>query len=129
MPRYYRRAAGLVAVLAMSLSFAEAVWASTCMPSGGMELASMVMVGEGSSEETPRGSHCADPKGAPGGHDGTSCPFDSSGAARTCAGVVSLPSVSAALGLGSTSGEPPVFPVRTRVSLLIEGSLFRPPRA
>lgn len=126
MPRSYRRLAGLLAFLALTLSFTEAVWASTCA----MPLSSVEMAMEGSSEDAPRAMHCdghGDDSGDP--HDDASCPFDSAGAAQTCAGVASIPSTSATLAAGSTSGASAVFPVETRIRLLFEASLFRPPRA
>lgn len=127
MASRYRRVFGLLAILALTFSFGESVWASTCaVPVEGMEMA----MEAGATEEGSRGIPCAGHgDDSEDRHEGAPCPFDSPGAVQTCVGVVSLPSRSAALPTVTIDHVPTTHTIDTRIALLLEASLFRPPRA
>jgi len=127
--RRVRSIAGFVALLALTVSFSEAVWASTCLPGMGMDDSAAV---SGASalepvQHTPTG---ADDRDEPqGGDDHRPCPFASPLAAQACAGVSSMPAP-------STESSTPVaevaeigFTVAALHELLLDVALFRPPRA
>jgi hypothetical protein len=116
-------------LLALTFSFSEAVWASTCLP--GMPMADSAPMPEGAtpepSESIPMGMHGEhDPRG---GDDNPPCPFDSPLAAQACAGVSSMPAAwpdpSAPAAELASDG----FTVAALHDLLLEIALFRPPRA
>lgn len=128
MTRRTRCIAGLCALLALTFSFAESVWASTCaMPMAG----GMAEIHE-TATEIPSGTHCAAHRGYETEHDAPGdrpCPFSSGVAAQACAGVVSLPASSAALPAVASEAVDAPFTLEERPDLLLEAFLFRPPRA
>lgn len=128
MTRRARSIAGLCTLLALTFSLAESVWASTCaMPMTG----SLVEVHE-ASEEMPSDVHCATHHDHDGERDGPSdapCPFSSGLAAQACAGVTSLPATTTVLPSTASRAVNGLFVIEARPGLLLETSLFRPPRA
>lgn len=128
MTRRVRSIAGLCAFLALTFSFAESVWASTCA----MPVAEGMAEMQDSAAENPSDSHCATHEGHRGERDGSDdppCPFSSGVAAQACAGVVSLPAINAALPAPASEAVAGLFMVEAHPGLLLETSLFRPPRA
>lgn len=128
MTRRARSFAGLCAFLALTFSFGESVWASTCaMP---MAVASAEVHDAGG--EAPSDSHCATHERPDGEHDGPDdepCPFESGVAAQACAGVASLPAVNVALPAPASEAMAGPVMIAAHPGLLLETSLFRPPRA
>lgn len=128
MTRRMRFVSGLCALLALTFSFAESVWASTC----GMPMASGMAEAHESVPDVPSGEHCAAHQARDTEPDGPAdrpCPFDSGFAPQACAGVVSLPATTAvlpALGPETAGG---IFTLEVRPEILFGASLFRPPRA
>lgn len=129
MNRRVRSVAGLLALLAFTFSFSETVWASTCIP--GMRMDDSTLMSEGAApepvEHSPTGM---DERGdSPGGDNERPCPFTSALAAQACAGLSSMPApttepsapAAEVVSVGST--------VATLPELLLEITLFRPPRA
>jgi len=150
MTRRTRFIAGILALVAMTFSFAETVLASTCAPMtapGGSEMAAMMagdaaafghaaMPMEAPASATERGA-------APSGtgcmiarHDGRDdergdeghCPF---GAAVTqgCSAFASLPARSARSQAPPSEAAPEVPSAHSRTDLLLAHALFHPPRA
>jgi hypothetical protein len=129
MVRRVRFLAGIVASLAMTASFTQAVWASMCAPA--MQMPASVAT---APEEAPMERHCG--HDAPGGgtqddakDDSGHCPFDSPAAAQSCAGVASLPAPVLILSAGSFQGVVSTFRADHQRDLLLQKTLFRPPRA
>lgn len=129
MDRRLRTVAGLLGLVALTASLAEAVLASTC--------ATMDMAGEGATvmsteahgaPGTETGPAACVQAPAPVGDD-RSCPFESPLAAQVCLGVVSLPASSAPLPRLGSEGPVPDRTVVSLAGLLHDGALFRPPRA
>lgn len=128
MTRSTRRAAGILALLALAFSFGESVWASTCAAMSPMARAAEV--GRMSSG-APEGIHCPGFQGgdsAPAEQEGP-CPFSSAVAAQLCSGLASLPARDLSLPAGSSEGAAELITVDVRSDLLLAASLFRPPRA
>lgn len=122
MNRRIRSVAGLLALLGLTVSFSEAVWASTCLP--GMSMGdSVVMPGA----STPLGMH--EERDSRGGDDDRPCPFSSPLAAQTCAGVSSMPAPSIEPSAPAAEVDSVGFTVAALHELLLEIALFRPPRA
>ena len=130
MTRSVRGVAGLLSLVAMSVSMTEGLWAATCAP---MEMGSAAMaadapttalhspaemgMGDGRQDHAPAGAEHRPP-----------CPFTASASFGGCVSVAtiapSLPTI-------------PIPPQATQLvtataashDLLLEASLFRPPRA
>ncbi|MEX2472798.1 MAG: hypothetical protein WEA34_11490 [Gemmatimonadota bacterium] len=129
MNRRIRSVAGLLALLALTFSFSEAVWASTCLP--GMAMADSAVVLEGATPESvesiPMGMH--DERDLRSRDDDRPCPFSSPLAAQDCAGVSSMPAPSTEPSTPAAEVTSVGFTVPTLRELLLEIVLFRPPRA
>ncbi|MBT8334987.1 MAG: hypothetical protein KJO11_00185 [Gemmatimonadetes bacterium] len=129
MNRRIRPVAGLLALLAFTFSFSEAVWASTCLP--GMRMAEVVVMSEGAASEsiesTPISTH--DERDSRGGDNPRPCPFNSPLAAQACAGIASMPAPSTEPSTPAAEMSSAGFTVAAPHELLLEIALFRPPRA
>lgn len=82
--------------------------------------------------EVPSDRHCATHQGHDTKHDGSDdlpCPFASGLAAQACAGVASLPATTSVLPAAASEAVEGVFMIESHPGLLLETSLFRPPRA
>ena len=116
-------------MLALTFSFSEAVWASTCLP--GMPMADAVVMPDGATvesvESTPDGMH--DERDPRSEDNPRPCPFDSPLAAQACAGVSSMPAPSNEPSTPAAEGVSVGFTVAALHELLLEIVLFRPPRA
>lgn len=110
--RRVRSIAGLGALLALTFSFSETVWASTCPPDMRMDAARMDDRGDSHSGDNER-----------------PCPFTSPLAAQACAGVSSMPARSTEPAAPEAEIASVGFTVAALRGLLREGPLFRPPRA
>lgn len=126
MRRRTRLVAGIFAMVAMTLSFAETAWASTCGP---ME---MGVVSPATADQVPAHDcllgalHEGEREGS--GDDERPCPFSPVGA-QMCAGVASLPA-HAVHGLApSPESVSAVHFELEQHDLLLEEALFHPPRA
>lgn len=132
MVRRVRFLAGIVASLAMTASFSQAVWASMCAP--GMPMSASAAT---ASEEAPEERHCGHAApgggehgaGADAGENAGHCPFDSPVAAQSCVGVASLPAPVLILSAGSSRGVVSSFQIDDQRDLLLQKTLFHPPRA
>lgn len=129
MTRRTRFIAGIFAFLALTFSFSESVWASTCAPSMEMGASAEVASGEPADasqcmperqDEREHGEH---------GEESRDCPFGSPAAVQTCSGVASLPAQASTFFSPSFEGAASVFTLETQGDLLLESALFRPPRA
>jgi len=153
MNRRVRSVAGLLGLLALSASFAEAVLASTCATSAMMpdpaHSAAMAVDGQHGSPTAAVGAaerrsaesmalrvsaNESDPATSERDvsartSDEHRCPFESPLAAQACLGVVSLPARSAPLPVHRSYGPMRELAVAVRAGLLPDGALFRPPRA
>lgn len=128
MNRRTRSVAGLCALLALSFSLAESVWASTCAMPAAEGMADI----QQTASEFPTGAQCDTHRSADSerrGPDDEPCPFGSPLGAQSCAGVVSLPTAGAVLPALASEAVDGLFTLDVRPSLLLEASLFRPPRA
>ena len=135
MARRTRFIPGLIALLAMTFSLVEGVWASTCAPGMEMERAEMAGAMASADEAMPdmpadhdcipgheHGEHQGDEHGAP-------CPFGPAGMLQGCAAAASLPAVNDEMTLPSPEG-PALSPtVETSPHLLWVASIFHPPKA
>ena len=119
--RRVRSIVGLGALLALTLSFSEAVWASTCLP--GMRMGAAPESVEHTPTEVDDGG---DPHS---GDNERPCPFTSPLAAQACAGVSSMPAQSTEPAAPEAEIASVGFTVTALHGLLREGALFRPPRA
>jgi len=129
MTRRTRFIAGIFACVALTLSFAESVWASTC---GTPEM--MVEVEGGATPDAPAPGEPSCPGHWPGERDRDTdregpCPFSSPLAAQACAGFTSIPAGHASLPDVSFEGVTETFALDPDTGLLLQGTLFRPPRA
>ena len=126
MRRRTRWIAGLFAFVAMTLSVAETVWASTCAPMADMREPAA------SAQNAPT-EHSGMPgmPGEPGteGGEEAECPFSPATTAQGCSGAASLP----AQAIGALAPAPEriagVRTATTRQDPLLETALFHPPRA
>jgi hypothetical protein len=131
-PRF-RFLAALFALVALSLSLAEGVWASTCAPGMGMDSAAMASMDVASHEvDCPAatiGSH-TDRSGTDRNQtDVPHCPFVPAWVAGSCAVAASLPAGSfASLSPSAEGALLAVAPDDARDILLVS-AFFRPPRA
>jgi hypothetical protein len=127
--RRTRRAAALVALLSLTFSFSEGVWASTCLPGMRMDDSEMMSgtVGPESVATTPAGM--AEERTPRGKDTHRSCPFTSALAAQACAGVSSMPARSTESATPVTEGPDIGSAVAAPRGLLLDVALFRPPRA
>lgn len=118
--------AGMFAFVAMTFSFAETAWASTCAP---MEVG---LVSSATAEQVPA-HDCMlgalhEGEGESSDEDERPCPFSPVGA-QMCAGVASLPA-HAAHGLApSPECASAVDSELEQHDLLLKEALFHPPRA
>lgn len=133
MNRRTRFVAGILAFLALTFSFAESVWASTCIPGMQMDTSATMVAGE-----TPEAMDCmsdcmSDQRQEREGDDRSegerNCPFGSPIAAQACAGIVLLPTRTSDLLAPSFEGAGSVFTLEAYHDLLLDSMLFRPPRA
>lgn len=131
MDRRLRTTAGILALLSLTLSVAESVWASTCEP--GMRMESPAAVVPSSGEHAPGRPHVGTAhddidEGRHASDDGRPCPFGSPAAAQACAGVASLPARAMTPFASWFQGAAGVFSLETQNDLLLESALFHPPR-
>lgn len=123
MTRLTRIIAGIATLLALTFSFTESVWASTCVP---------VMTGDEVvvvAPEAPVGTHCAPGESHPSDRDDGERDCTSPVVTQACGGVVSLPSHSSLLFAPSSEGAGAMVAADSERDLLMERALFRPPRA
>lgn len=126
MIRRTRRVAGLLTLLALTFSLAESAWAATCavsMPAG--TRAEAIPEGPAGMQEA---SHDPD-RDCTRAPDEEPCPFSSPVAAQVCLGIASLPATEEPLPAAVSRGVTQVFVLPPRSDLLLESSVFRPPRA
>lgn len=126
MTRRTRRISGIFAALALTLSFAETVWASTCAPGMDMPSSAMAM-----GDESPIEHECM-----PGSaerrnesEDGRHCPFGPVATTQACAGLASLPANTLALDAPSPEGAARLVFDETQHDLFFGTPLFHPPRS
>lgn len=113
------------ALLAMTLSMAETVWAATCLP--GMD-SGMVAAAPDVTDPGQHAQHMPDmPHDQQGSDDDRPCPLDP-GAVQGCASGPSLPAHSAEAPAPRADGAVSVFSDRSRQDHLSSSALFRPPR-
>ena len=122
MTRLTRFFAGIFTLLALTFSFTASVWASTCVPVIGED--EVVVVGS----EAPVGTNCA--PGASHRCDrnerGRDCP--SPAVSQACGGGVALPSHSFPLFAPSSEEAGGIVAADSERALLLQSTLFRPPR-
>lgn len=125
MARRTRFIAGILASLALTFSFAESVWASTCAPGMEMDAPAEMACHEGAGESQM-------PERPGGGEDGEEpgdCPFGPHATVQSCVGALSLPAVATVLFAPSLEDAAGVFIPQTQSDLLLQSALYRPPRA
>lgn len=132
MTRRTRFIAGIFACVALTFSFAESVWASTCGMPG--------MTVEAEAEATSDAPVPGDPScpGHPGHRAGERdqdtdhedpCPFSSPLAAQACTGFISIAAGHGSLPDVSFEGAAESFALDPDTGLLLRAAVFRPPRA
>lgn len=129
MKRRIRFLAGILSLLALTFSFAEAVRASTCAPVTTM--AGDVMTISSGNVSGPDCHVFGEARhGEPDREEGERyCPFGSAMTAQSCTGAASMPAHSSALLAPSFEEAAAGFALEARRDLLLESTLFRPPRA
>ena len=119
-----RRIAAVFALVALTLSLAETVWASTCAP---MSASPAVAAQEaGHSGDCP-GSEHSEPSEQRGG-DEPHCPFAPVVTAG-CVAAASLPTSTSLAAPPAVEGEVAEPTAAAAADLLLGTALFRPPRA
>lgn len=119
MKRRARSIAGILALVALSLSLAESVLASTCPPMSEAEQTDMAgMMGGSPTDDAPDGDQS----------DDRHCPF-SGAVPQGCFAFASLPAGSDASPAPALEGHPEVISGAAHPDLLLARALFRPPRA
>ena len=129
MNRRRRTCAGFVAIVALTFSFAETVWASTCAPAMGTPAEAAF-----SSEHVPTDPDCMSHVPAGGtrhGDDdeGPQCPFGPTAAAEGCMASATLPGRPAQAPTLSPDASSAVLSAEGKHDLLLQTALFHPPRA
>jgi hypothetical protein len=131
----FRLVAALLALLSLSLTMAEGVWASTCMPGMGMGTTSATMGGAraaqagGMAMQTPSGAAEAHGSGRGSGSPETPhCPL--APAPGSCVALsISIPAQAPESLAPSPEGAPAVASPDDARHILLVSSFFRPPRA
>lgn len=127
MRRRTRLIAGFFALVAMTFSFAETAWASTCAPVMDMGASSSAAAEHVPAQDCMHGAlHSGE--GETGGQDEAPCPFTPA-AGQTCTGAATLPTHVMAAVAPSVEGASLLLIEATRHDLLLRNALFRPPRA
>lgn len=121
-----RTLAGIVALVALTFSVAETVWASMCGPAMGMADSAMVL-DQGSSTDH-HGVPDAPGEREPGGTE-SDCPFAPASLVQGCAASASLPAQVAGAPVPSPDAVASVFNDAMQQDLLLNTALFHPPRA
>lgn len=120
----YRTVGAVLTVLALTLSLAEAVWASTCAPMAMSPVAAAVEHAAQPQPDCPGQVHGQQNEDDPGSH----CPF-SPVVGHDCAAAASLPAhptLASMASLELTMREPAA---PQAIETLIGAAPFRPPRA
>lgn len=137
MNRRRRILAGSLALVAMSLSFAETVLASVCAPAAmaamdGTAIQAPVSAAmDGPADVDGAGMDCARMAGQDEGRRGApdpNCPL-SPAVGPGCTAVASLPGSSCEAALPPSHGVQRTIVDEARPDLLLSHALFRPPRA
>ena len=115
----------MFALVAMTFSFVETAWASTCAPVATESSPSA------DADQSP-GQDCLlgtlhDREGEPSDDDERHCPF-APAAAQACTGVASLPAQTVVGVAPSVQSATAVFAEPTQHGLHLGKALFRPPR-
>lgn len=119
--------AGIFALVAITFSFAETAWASTCAPATEMAAASSATAEDEPAPDCLHGAALSG-DGETGGQDERPCPFTPS-AGQTCTGVATLPAHVVDAFTPPVEGETVVFVEPAEHNTLLGNALFRPPRA
>lgn len=114
---------GLFALLAMTTSLAEAAWASMCVPAMDMEHATAMPAGDDCMSAASGDNSCDGPAGSE-----RPCPFGPAAAAQGCGAVPSLPAQALQAPSSSFANSGSAFSREVRREILLETSLFHPPR-
>lgn len=128
MTRRKRLIAGTFALVAMTLSLGETVWAATCGPED------MVMAASEGAPEAPAEPDCmpsmaCDGHQPDGGDDERSCPFGPAATLQGCAGAASLPAHVAEASASSPENAVRIFTEEMGRDLLSADTPFHPPRS
>lgn len=126
MRRRTRWIAGLFALLAMTFSLAETVWASMCAPMMDMQVSAAAAEAAPSEHEGMPGM--PDQPG-PASGDGTDCPFSPATTAQNCSAAASLPAHTIGGPASTLERVVGLKGATARQDLLLETALFHPPRA
>ena len=128
MRRRTRIFSGLIALVALTFSLAEGVWASTCAPDMDMSHAEMTMA---EPAEGATGHDClTDPQHdeSPAGEHTPQCPFGPATSTQACAAAASMPARILIIGPPSPEEAAQSQTVDTGPRLLRVISIFHPPK-
>lgn len=125
MRRRTRWIAGLFALVAMTFSLGETVWASTCAPMMDMQ-ASAVSAQDAPSEHDGMPGMPDQPGTERGDGD---CPFSPATATQNCSAAASLPAQGIVAPAPTPACVAGLRAATARQDLLLETALFHPPRA
>lgn len=125
--------AGLIALIALTFSLAESVWASTC--ASGMGVAGTAVAGTAIAG-TATADPAADPDCAHGGASSERkgepaaphCPLGAAATAQGCLAAASLPSVAIDIPVSRAAAEAGHFSHPVRHKQVSDHTLFHPPR-
>lgn len=127
MKRRTRLIAGIFALVAITFSFAETAWASTCAPAMEMAAASSASAEDMPAQDCMHGAaHSGD--GETDGQDERPCPFTPT-AGQTCTAVATLPAHVADAFAPPVEGATVAWVEPAEHNTLLDNTLFRPPRA
>ena len=121
-----RRIAAVFALVALTLSVAESVWASTCAPMSASPVLAATASGSPHAADCPGGDTGAGAE-RPGGEE-PPCPF-APVVTPGCVAAASLPASSAVPGPPALEAEDREPSAAAASDLLLGAALFRPPRA
>lgn len=126
----FRVLAALCALIALTLSFGEGVWASMCMPAMEMGEAPAAEMSDASDRMMDMASQGVHTGGeTPDGPEPPHCPFAPVSTAGTCVAAASLPAASPIELVPSLEGALLVVAPEQKRDLLLVSALFHPPRA
>lgn len=131
MSRRFRAFAGLLALVAMTASFSQAVLASVCAsPAAMATMPDMAMSMAGGDSDDSSGEHPCDWMGYTdgSGENGERCPLTPA-ATQDCTATASAPAPGFFVDLSTPRGARHVVPDSVEPELLLADALYHPPRA
>ena len=127
MKRRIRLLSGLLALLAFTFSFAEGVWAATCVPGMNMDAAEMSVGAPMQMDGAPAPANAHDEK-APSPERAPDCPFGPATSVQGCTVTASLPAKIVAINSPEAERVALSAATTTGSHLLRVTSIFHPPK-